>query len=117
MKKVFGGIISLLLIGMLAWNHTRGGRVTVLGPDGTPVAGARVSLSYHSAPSLLQGVTDATGCAEIPAKRVRRGGWDSIIVSWQDPQGIEYVGQNFDDRPDFPIKIPLSRRKPWWDFR
>lgn len=117
MKKVFGGIVLLLLIGMLGWNYTRGGRVTVLGPDGTPVAGAQVWLSYHSAPALVQGVTDAKGRTEIPSKRVRRGGWESIIVSWQDPQGDEYVGQNFDDRPDFPIKIQLSKRKPWWDFR
>ncbi len=117
MKKVLGGIVSLLLIGMLAWNYTRGGRVTVLGPEGTPVAGAKVSLSYHSAPALLQGVTDAKGRAEIPAKRVRRGGWQSIIVSWEDSQGNHYVAQNFDDRPDFPIQIQLSQQKPWWDFR
>jgi hypothetical protein len=113
MKRLLSSIVLLLLIGMLTWSHTRGGRVTVLGPEGTPVAGARVSLSDHSAPALLQGVTDGKGRAEIPAKRVRRGGWQSIIVSWNDPQGSEYVGENFDDRPDFPIQIQLSKRKPW----
>lgn len=117
MKRLLGGIVLLVLIGMLAWNYTRGGRVTVLGPDGTPVAGARVSLSYHSAPALLQGVTDAKGRAEIPAKRVRRRTWESIIVSWEDPQGNRYNAQHFDSRSDFPIVLRVSKVKPWWDFR
>lgn len=117
MKWLLGGIVSLVLIGMLAWNYTRGGRVTVLSPAGTPVEGAQVWLSYHSAPSSLQGVTDAKGRFEIPAKRVRRGGWESIGVSWEDPHGNRYNARHFDRRPDFPVQLQLSKEKPWWDFR
>ncbi|WP_353565344.1 hypothetical protein [Haloferula sargassicola] len=111
MNKVICGITLAMLIGLSAWHlFLRGGRVIAVGPDGAPIEGAEVWVSYVSAPALLQGVTDAKGRAEIPPKRVRRGGWHSIIVTWDDPQGIRYLGQNSEGDPKFPLTIPLTKR-------
>ena len=110
MKKTIIGCILVVLVGLIAWGFLRGSRVIVVGPGGAPVQGATVWISYVSAPALSQGVTDTKGRVAIPAKMVRRGGWHSIIASWEDPQGNRYVGENFEDAPKFPMAISISKR-------
>ena len=111
MKKILIALAALLILaGIPVCAHFRSGRVIAISPDGTPLEGAKVWISYVSAPAVLQGLTDAKGRFDIPAKTARRGGWHSIIVSWEDPKGIEYLGQNFDDKPGFPLSIRLHRR-------
>ncbi|WP_035607928.1 carboxypeptidase-like regulatory domain-containing protein [Haloferula sp. BvORR071] len=107
-KAIIAGILAIAF-GLIAWGQLRGGRVTVIGPEGSPVQGAEVRISYVSGPAVLQGVTDAKGRVTIPAKRICSGGWHSIIASWQDAQGKRYMGANSGGAPEFPLTITISR--------